>query len=102
MTSHSFRLGVTIEKKWNTGGMKTPPIVALVTQMSRTHFHVDNGRDVMTSSQMAPLMRERIAAVDSRACGGPSTMPKAVSAAAAKMMPVGIASESVRPRNPGT
>ena len=102
MTSHSYPLGATIEKKWRTGGMSTPPTVAEMTLASRTHFQVESGRDVMTSSQMAPSMRERIAAVDSRACGGPSTIPKAVRAAAARMMPVGIASDSVRFRNPGT
>ena len=55
----------------------------------------------MTSSQIAPSISERIAAVDSRSCG-PSAMPKAVSAAAARMTPVGIARDSVRLRNPGT
>ena len=53
-------------------------------------------------SQIAPSMSERIAAVDSRDCGGPSTMPKAVRAAAARITPVGIASDRVRLRNPGT
>ena len=56
----------------------------------------------MTRSQIAPSMSERIAAVDSRDCGGPSTMPKAVRAAAARITPVGIASDSVRFKNPGT
>lgn len=67
MTSHSYPEGATIEKKRRTGGMSTPPTVALVTQTSNTHFHVDRGRAVMTSSQIAPSMRDRIAAVDSRA-----------------------------------
>ena len=102
MTSHSWPVGATIEKKPRTCGMKTPPTVAEMTHASRTHFQVDSGREVMTRSQIAPSMSERIAAVDSRDCGGPSTMPKAVRAAAARITPVGIASDSVRFRKPGT
>ena len=102
ITSHSYPVGATIEKKPRTGGNRTPPTVAEMTLAKSTHFHSDRGREVITSSQMAPSMRDRIAAVDSRAWGGPSTMPKATSAAVARMTPVGIASERVRFRNPGT
>ena len=73
-----------------------------MTLAKSTHFHSDRGREVITSSQMAPSMRDRIAAVDSRRLGRAFHNAEATSAAVARMTPVGIASERVRFRNPGT
>ncbi len=73
-----------------------------MTLTKSTHFHSrQRTREVMTSAPDGAQHEGKNRVVDPCCGGGASTIPKAVRAAAAGLMPAGIARDSVRLRKPG-